>query len=110
MKTVFTNGRIILTDRILDGYSVIVEDGVISDVTKSTAAADKMILFAVFFTVFPSANIITKLTIYYHILYHVSTVWENTPQIYITLYINRRLNRRFSISSMLYCKAQLLIY
>ncbi|MEI3085949.1 MAG: N-acetylglucosamine-6-phosphate deacetylase [Oscillospiraceae bacterium] len=43
MKTVFTNGRIILTDRILDGYSVIVEDGVISDVTKSTAAADKVV-------------------------------------------------------------------
>lgn len=43
MKTVFTNGRIILTDRILDGYSVIVENGVISDVTKSTAAADKVV-------------------------------------------------------------------
>ena len=43
MKTVFTNGRIILTDRILDGYSVIIEDGVISDVTKSTAAADKVV-------------------------------------------------------------------
>lgn len=43
MKTVFTNGRIILADRILDGYSVIVEDGVISDVTKSTAAADKVV-------------------------------------------------------------------
>ena len=41
MKTVFTNGRIILADRILDGYSVTVEDGVISAVTKSTDAADK---------------------------------------------------------------------
>ena len=43
MKTVFTNGRIILTDRILDGYSVIVEDGVISDVTKGNTAADKVV-------------------------------------------------------------------
>ena len=43
MKTVFTNGRIILADRILDGYSVTVEDGVISAVTKSTDAADKVI-------------------------------------------------------------------
>lgn len=43
MKTVFTNGRIILTDRILDGYSVIAEDGVISDVTKGNTAADKVV-------------------------------------------------------------------
>ena len=43
MKTVFTNGRMILTDRILDGYSVIVEDGVISDVTKGNTAADKVV-------------------------------------------------------------------
>lgn len=43
MKTVFTNGRIILADRILDGYSVIVEDGVISDVTKGNTAADKVV-------------------------------------------------------------------
>lgn len=43
MKTVFTNGRIILADRILDGYSVIVEDGVISDVTRGNTAADKVI-------------------------------------------------------------------
>ena len=43
MKTVFTNGRIILTDRILDGYSVIVEDGVISDVTRGNTAADKVV-------------------------------------------------------------------
>lgn len=43
MKTVFTNGRVILADRILDGYSVTVEDGVISAVTKSTDAADKVI-------------------------------------------------------------------
>ena len=43
MKTVFANGRIILADRILDGYSVTVEDGVISAVTKSTDAADKVI-------------------------------------------------------------------
>ena len=43
MKTVFTNGRIILTDRILDGYSVIVEDGVISDVTRGKTAADKVV-------------------------------------------------------------------
>ena len=43
MKTVFTNGRIILTDRILDGCSVIVEDGVISDVTKGDTAADKVV-------------------------------------------------------------------
>lgn len=43
MKTVFTNGRIILADRILDGYSVIVEDGVISDVTRGNTAADKVV-------------------------------------------------------------------
>ena len=43
MKTVFTNGRIILTDRILDGYSVIVEDGVISDVTRGNTAAAKVV-------------------------------------------------------------------
>lgn len=43
MKTVFTNGRIILADRILDGCSVIVEDGVISDVTKGNTAADKVV-------------------------------------------------------------------
>ena len=43
MKTVFTNGRIILADRILDGYSVIVEDGVISDVTRGDTAADKVV-------------------------------------------------------------------
>ena len=43
MKTVFTNGRMILTDRILDGYSVIVEDGVISDVTRGNTAADKVV-------------------------------------------------------------------
>lgn len=43
MKTVFTNGRIILADRILDGCSVIVEDGVISDVTRGNTAADKVV-------------------------------------------------------------------
>ena len=43
MKTVFTNGRIILADRILDGYSVIVEDGVISEVTRGNTAADKVV-------------------------------------------------------------------
>lgn len=43
MKTVFTNGRIILADRILDGYSVIVEDSVISDVTRGNTAADKVV-------------------------------------------------------------------
>ena len=43
MKTVFTNGRIILADRLLDGYSVTVEDGVISAVTRGNTAADRVV-------------------------------------------------------------------
>ena len=43
IKTAFSNGRIILADRILDGYSVTVEDAVISAVTRGNTAADKVV-------------------------------------------------------------------
>ena len=43
IKTAFSNGRIILADRILDGYSVTVEDGVISAVTRGDTATDKVV-------------------------------------------------------------------
>lgn len=43
MKTVFTNGKVILPDKILMGWNVVVENGVITEITSSTVAGDKSV-------------------------------------------------------------------
>lgn len=43
MKTVIYNGKIILTDRILENYNLYFEDNKISDITKEKLSYDKAI-------------------------------------------------------------------
>ena len=43
MKTVFTNGKVILTDKVLDGHNVVVENGVITEITTCAVTGDKTV-------------------------------------------------------------------
>lgn len=43
MKTVFTNCKAILSDKVLDGYSIVIENGLISDITANKVNADSII-------------------------------------------------------------------
>ena len=43
MKTVFTNGKIILPERILEGYDVVIENGIISEITNRKEKNEKIV-------------------------------------------------------------------